>query len=109
MEDDYENNNKSDYDIGDIVDSVHKVLQPSRPFVFFSNSGYEYILRRTLGSVEWNREVRQKWMNIQVMKLVDFDVYLYRFVKADAEADAAAEVAAGRNHILKPSKKRRRH
>lgn len=37
--------------IRQIVDSVHRVLQPSRPFVFFSRSGPEYILRRTLGTV----------------------------------------------------------
>lgn len=67
-----------------IVDSVHKVLRPARPFVFFSRSGHEYMLRRTLGSVQWTADIRKKWKDVQVLKLVDLEVILYRFVKADA-------------------------
>ena len=71
--------------IPQIVDSVHKVLQPSRPFVFFSRSGPEYILRRTLGTMQldWDEGIRKKWKDVQVLKLLDFDMLLYRFVKAD--------------------------
>jgi hypothetical protein len=61
------------------------VLQPSRPFVFFSCSEPEYILKRTLGTVNLNsdRRIRQRWKEVQVMKLVDLKILLYRFVKAD--------------------------
>lgn len=67
-----------------IVDSVHRVLQPSRPFVFFSRSSHEYILRRTLGSVHWTEAIRHQWKDVRVLKLMDLEVMLYRFVKADA-------------------------
>ena len=71
--------------IRNIVESVHRVLQPSRPFVFFSRSEPEYILKRTLGTVNLNsdRRIRQRWKEVQVMKLVDLKILLYRFVKAD--------------------------
>ena len=61
------------------------VLQPSRPFVFFSCSEPEYILKRTLGTVNLNsdRRIRQRWKEVQVLKLVDLEILLYRFVKAD--------------------------
>jgi len=71
--------------IRQVVDSVHRVLQPSRPFLFFSRSEPDYVLRRTLGTVHLDSKkgVRRKWSEIQVLKLVDLDVLLYRFVKAD--------------------------
>jgi spermidine synthase len=71
--------------IRNIVESVHRVLQPSRPFVFFSRSEPEYILKRTLGTVNLNsdRRIRQRWKEVQVLKLVDLEILLYRFVKAD--------------------------
>mmetsp|Transcript_12983 Transcript_12983/g.28023 ORF Transcript_12983/g.28023 Transcript_12983/m.28023 type:complete len:325 (+) Transcript_12983:247-1221(+) len=94
-------------DIRGVVDSVHRALQPSRPFVFFSKSSHEYMLRRTLGSVQWNGEIRKKWMDIQVMKLVDLDVYLYRFVKADGSVETTATATTPRIRFT-PSKKRRK-
>ena len=84
--------------IREIVDSIHRVLQPSRPFVFFSRSGPEYILRRTFGSMNWDKERRRNWKEADVMKLDDLGVYLYRFVKADAQ----------RPVTIKPKKKRRK-
>jgi hypothetical protein len=61
------------------------VLQPSHPFVFLSRSEPEYILKWTLGTVNLNsdRRIRQRWKEVQVMKLVDLEILLYRFVKAD--------------------------
>ena len=69
-----------------IVDSVHRVLQPSRPFIFFSRSEPEYIFRRTLGTqhVTSDSRIEQQWKEIQVLKLVDLEILLYRFVKADS-------------------------
>jgi hypothetical protein len=74
--------------IRNIVNSVHRVLRPSRPFVFFSRSEPEYILRRTLGTLDLNHDVgmRRKWKEVRVLKLVDLDVLLYRFVKADCSS-----------------------
>lgn len=94
--------------VRDIVNSVHRVLRPERPFVFFSKSCHEYILRRTLGSAQWNKDTRSKWMSVEVIKLVDFDVYLYRFVKADVVADRAVEATANSIRISRLSKKRRK-
>lgn len=72
--------------IRQIVDSVHRVLQPSRPFIFFSRSEPEYILRRTLGTqhVSSDSRIEQQWKEIQVLKLADLEILLYRFVKADS-------------------------
>ena len=71
--------------IRQIMNSVHRVLQPSRPFIFFSRSEPEYIFKRTLGTVqiELDMEIERKWKDIQVLKLVDLDILLYRFVKAE--------------------------
>jgi len=81
MEKDEDDNNP----IQQIVDSVHRVLQPSRPFIFFSRSEPEYMLRRTLGAdhLNINNGIQKKWKDIQVHKMVDLDVLLYRFVKAE--------------------------
>ena len=78
-------NEDVDNPIRQIVESVHKVLQPSRPFIFFSRSQPEYIFRRALGTLqlELDMEIQTNWNDIQVLKLVDLDVLLYRFVKAE--------------------------
>lgn len=76
------------YQIQQIVDRVHGVLQPSRPFVFFSKSGPEYILRRALGTIDVDKGMKNKWSDIRVLNLVDLDVLLYRFVKAEPPRDA---------------------
>jgi hypothetical protein len=80
-----ENNDDDNNPIKQIVDSVHRVLQPSRPFIFFSRSEPEYMLQRTLGADHSNRNnnIQKKWKDIQVHKVVDLDVLLYRFVKAE--------------------------
>lgn len=69
--------------IRNIVASVHRVLQPSRPFVFFSRSSPEYMLCRAFGNGSDSRERRRLWTDISVIKLIDLNVMLYRFVKAD--------------------------
>ncbi|KAL7523988.1 hypothetical protein ACHAWF_000776, partial [Thalassiosira exigua] len=74
---------KGDHPIRQIVDSVHRVLAPSRPFVFFSRSDPDYILRRTLGTSRWERSLQRQWKDIRVLKMVDLDMLLYRFVKAE--------------------------
>lgn len=73
--------------IQQIVDSVHRVLQPSRPFIFFSRSEPEYMLQRTLGTELGNSSIRKKWKDIQVLKMVDLGVLLYRFAKAEPIRD----------------------
>jgi hypothetical protein len=80
--------------IRQIVDSVHRVLQPSRPFIFFSRSDPDYILRRTLGtgSLNMNNHVRTKWKDVQVHNMVDLGVLMYRFVKAEPTQDDAAKM-----------------
>jgi len=102
-------NSRQEYEdsnpIRQIVDSAHRVLQPSRPFVFFSRTGPEYMLRRTFGTENWDEDVGKKWKDVEVIKLVDWDVLLYRFVKADDEIEAA------RNNpqiLIKKNPKRRR-
>lgn len=95
-------------DIRKIVDSVHRALQPSRPFVFFSRSEHEYILKRTLGSVHWNKEIRKKWKGVQVLKLVDFDVMMYRFIKADATRDSKVTKKSKATKNSKVTKKKRK-
>ena len=66
-----------------IMDSVHRVLRPSRPFVFFSRSDPEFMLRRVFGDGLGADERRKRWDDISVMKLTDLNVMLYRLVKAD--------------------------
>ena len=80
--------------VRNIMDSVHRVLQPSRPFLFFSRSGPEYILRRTLGNgYQINiLQHRQKWKDVNVVKLIDLDVLLYKFVKADGHEQSSKHV-----------------
>ncbi len=84
--------------IQQIVDSVHRVLQPSRPFIFFSLSEPEYILQRTLGTnhLNGNCSIRKKWKDIQVLKMVDLGVLLYRFSKAEPIRDNAKKKKKGR-------------
>ena len=81
----HDNDNDNENPIRQIMNSVHRVLQPSRPFLFFSRSEPEYIFPRTLGTVqlELDMEIEIKWKDIQVLKLVDLDILLYRFVKAE--------------------------
>ena len=80
--------------IQQIVDSVHRVLQPSRPFIFFSRSDPDYILRRTLGTdhMNMNKDIRKKWKNVQVHNMVDLGVLMYRFVKAEPTQDDGAKI-----------------
>jgi hypothetical protein len=66
-----------------ILKSVHTVLQPSRPFVFFSRSSPEFMLRRTFGDDFETAERRRQWSDISVIKLIDLNVMLYRFIKAE--------------------------
>lgn len=110
MEDDdiRENLDEANNPIPRILDSVHRVLQPSRPFVFISRSGPEYILRRTFGTVhlDWDEEIRKKWMDIQVLKLLDLDMLLYRFVKADPiETETEATRVTTRGYRKKKKRK----
>jgi SAM-dependent methyltransferase len=80
----YDDNDASEENpIRKLVESVHRVLQPSRPFIFFSRSEPEYILKRTLGTVDLNsdKRIRQKWKEVQVLKLVELEILLYKFVK----------------------------
>ncbi|KAL3797505.1 hypothetical protein HJC23_009869 [Cyclotella cryptica] len=72
--------------IQNIVASVHRVLQPSRPFVFFSRSSPEYMLRRAFGKGNDARNRRKLWTDISVIKLTDLNVMLYRFIKAENHA-----------------------
>ncbi|KAL3761722.1 hypothetical protein ACHAW5_005973 [Stephanodiscus triporus] len=43
----------------------------------------EYILKRTLGTVDLNsdKRIRQKWKEVQVLKLAELEILLYKFVK----------------------------
>lgn len=99
--------------IGEVVDSVHRVLRPGRPFVFFSRSGPEYILRRTLRLGDGGlSEVGGKWSDVDVFKLVDLDMILYRFVKAATETaaddeDSRAPIRMGRVLGRKGKRKRK--
>eukprot|EP00956_Cyclotella_meneghiniana_P020250 scaffold35457_cov62-Cyclotella_meneghiniana.AAC.3 len=69
--------------IQSIMESVHRVLQPSRPFVFFSRSNPEFMMRRVFGDGFDADERRKRWDDISVVKLTDLNVMLYRLVKAD--------------------------
>lgn len=73
-----------------IMDSVHRVLRPSRPFVFFSRSDPEFMLRRVFGDGIGADERRKRWGDISVMKLTDLNVMLYRLVKADESGQQSA-------------------
>ena len=72
--------------IRQVFDSAHKVLQPSRPFIFFSRSEPEYIFRRALGTdlLTFDFEIQTKWKDIQVLKLSDLNILMYRFIKAES-------------------------
>lgn len=83
-----------DSPIRSIMESVHMVLQPSRPFVFFSRSAPKFMLRRAFGDGFEAEENASRWSEIDVLKLVDLDVLLYRFVKAkdNPSVDGSAPV-----------------
>jgi hypothetical protein len=88
-----------------IMKSVHNVLQPSRPFIFFSRSEPQWMLRRALGKDEYadlvndiisrgskhyqqqkqqhRRRRKRLWKDIEVVKLVDYDLLLYKVVKVE--------------------------
>jgi hypothetical protein len=86
-----------------IMSSVHNVLQPSRPFVFFSRSEPQWMLRRVFGNDGYldlvnggssNRRSSSKkqqqrrpklWKDVEVIKLIDYDLMLYKVVKADED------------------------
>ena len=86
-----------------IMSSVHNVLQPSRPFVFFSRSEPKWMLRRVLGhdgyhdlmsdagSQQRRRSKMMMWRDVEVVKLVDYDLLLYKFVKAEEVQDDVEE------------------
>jgi hypothetical protein len=69
-----------------VVDSAHKALGQSRPFIFFSRSEPEYIFRRALGTdlLTFDFEIQTKWKDIQVLRLTDLNILMYRFTKAEA-------------------------
>ena len=53
-DDEEEEKNEDDDDVvRKIMKSVHNVLQPSRPFIFFSRSEPQWMLRRALGKDEY--------------------------------------------------------
>ena len=84
-----------------IMGSVHNVLQPSRPFIFFSRSEPQWMLRRVLGQRSYDdlvsgsshdkdrtRRTDVLWKDIKVVQLVDHDLLLYKLVKAEEDHDA---------------------
>ncbi len=89
--------------IQSIMSSVHNVLRPSRPFVFFSRSEPQWMLRRVLGRDGYDvlmnvgedsqRRRRSKvlWKDVEVVKLVDYDLLLYKLVKAEEGNDDHGE------------------
>jgi hypothetical protein len=90
-----ESNLTSNHDmIQHIMTSVHRVLRPSRPFVFFSRSSPEFMLRRAFGDDSDADYNRKQWTDISVVKLIDLDVMLYRFVKAEEKEDSADNSAS---------------
>lgn len=117
MKGDDDNVGSSDDDnmIQHIMSSVHNVLQPSRPFIFFSRSEPQWMLRRVLGHDGYhdlvngsssgsrssgsgnNKEQQHQrrrpklWKDVEVIKLIDYDLLLYRVVKADEEEDVEDE------------------
>ena len=109
-DDDEEEEKNEDDDDDDVVrkimKSVHNVLQPSRPFIFFSRSEPQWMLRRALGKDEYTdlvnkinssrgskhyqqqkqehrRRRKRLWKDIEVVKLVDYDLLLYKVVKVE--------------------------
>lgn len=76
-----ESDGDSQHPIQTIVESVHRVLQPSRPFLFFSRTGPEYMLKRIFGQDSTN-QIRRNWSDVNVVHLVDLNVLMYRFIKA---------------------------
>ena len=93
-----------------IMSSVHNVLQPSRPFVFFSRSEPQWMLRRVLGRDGYNnlmsggcsrqrRRSKNLWRDVEVVKLVDYDLMLYKLVKADIDDDVGEEDQETTNSI----------
>jgi len=109
-DDEEEEKNEDDDDDDDVVrkimKSVHNVLQPSRPFIFFSRSEPQWMLRRALGKDEYTdlvddimnsrgskhyqqqkqqhrRRRKRLWKDIEVVKLVDYDLLLYKVVKVE--------------------------
>lgn len=95
--------------IQSIMDSVHRVLQPSRPFVFFSRTSPEFMLKRTFGDGYEAEENATQWKDIEVIKLTDLDVLLYRFVKAEEDVSAGDKrPVAIRSYRKKNSRHRRR-
>ena len=105
--DEEEEKNEDDDDVvRKIMKSVHNVLQPSRPFIFFSRSEPQWMLRRALGKDEYTdlvddiinsrgskhyqqqkqqhrRRRKRLWKDIEVVKLVDYDLLLYKVVKVE--------------------------
>eukprot|EP00984_Skeletonema_dohrnii_P035063 scaffold34603_cov158-Skeletonema_dohrnii-CCMP3373.AAC.1 len=88
--------NNDDDMIQRIMSSVHNVLQPSRPFIFFSRSEPQWMLRRVFGHDGYDdylmgdgsqrrRRSKMLWKDVEVVKLVDYDLLLYKLVKADEE------------------------
>ena len=77
------NDDDNEDPIKSIVESVHRVLQPSRPFVFFSRSGPEFMLKRTFGDGLEGDERRRLWSDVSVVQLVGLDAMMYRFTKAN--------------------------
>jgi hypothetical protein len=88
-----ESDGDSQHPIQTIVESVHRVLQPSRPFLFFSRTGPEYMLKRIFGQDSTN-QIRRNWSDVNVVHLVDLNVLMYRFIKA-SENDLQEEHGKG--------------
>ena len=70
------------------MESVHRVLRPSRPFVFFSRSGPQFMLKRTFGDGLEGDERRKLWSDVSVVQLVGLNAMMYRFIKAN-ESDSS--------------------
>ena len=104
-----------------IMKGVHSVLQPSRPFIFFSRSEPQWMLRRALGKDEFDdlvsggskhqqqrqqqqhrRRRKRLWKDIEVVKLVDYDLLLYKVVKVEeGEVDNDVDIEdAEQNSVI---------
>ncbi|KAK1738494.1 hypothetical protein QTG54_010524 [Skeletonema marinoi] len=98
-----------------IMNSVHNVLQPSRPFIFFSRSEPQWMLRRVFGHNGYDnlmsdgsqrrRRSKMLWKDVEVVKLVDYDLLLYKLVKAEKEdyndEDDEEEQMGTKNSVIK--------
>ena len=104
-----------------IMKSVHNVLQPARPFIFFSRSEPQWMLRRVFGHDGYDdylisgcvngssgsrRRSKKLWKDVEVVKLVDYDLLLYKLVKAEKEdytdqEDDDEEEMGTKNSIIK--------